>query len=178
MRVTLNCCLRPHERSKTNNLTVLAGIGLLLGLTVYGGFWRESCASGEPKDLDMLVWVRADVFRDFAQHLAALLRNRAIELGFESDGDLEMHPPPKPDHPPVSASIRFRYGETILHVDLSSVDVLDGIDFDVNAMWMHGPTRRLELRGDVGLTLEELIAKCKEKKFCAVLPGSNRSSWS
>ena len=55
-----------------------------------------------------------------------------------------------------------------LQVDFTDFSILGRPDFDVNALWMRPLVRRLEIRYDVGLSLEDLTAKCARMRFSLI----------
>ena len=156
--------LRPNAASKEDNLCVLAVYCLLVGLTVYGGALRDSSARLPIKDLDTAVPCIAAVFVEWAYHYAARLRVEVEPLGYVFAG-MNVAEPPQ-GSPPTHAELHFTYAGMALQVDLTAATVLKEVDLDVNGLWIRPRTtqalkHKLEVRYGVGLSKEEIIAKCE-----------------
>lgn len=160
--------LRPHPTSKTHNLTVLGGFALLIGLVIYGGALRDSNAGDEPEDLDVMVPCTADTFVYWARWAAAKLQWHAKRVKIEPYGDLDFGRSHK-GGPPATATIQFITETGMkLKVDLTAAFVLTTPDVDVNSLWITPAERRLDVRYNVGLSCEQLQAKCANKKFSLI----------
>lgn len=162
--------LRPHATSRPDNFIVLAAFCLLLGLPVYGGALRDSIAGTEINNVDTMVPCAAEAFVEYVLWLEHRFRWMATcaDFAFESRS---FGPPLGENEPITTATMYFAYGEMKLKVDFTAASVLETVDLDVNGLWIQPAGRggrKLEVRNCVGLSLEELVAKCAARKFSTV----------